>query len=67
VAEICQCGLGMPGSQHGGAAGQDRVQPDGLGVTGKYQRVGDQAAYPQCGGNAGREEAAAGVAAGRWP
>src|ERR1019366_9250760 len=46
---------------HGGASGQDRVQPDGLGVAGGHQRVGDQAADPQRGGNAGRQEAPRGL------
>jgi hypothetical protein len=31
AAEICQCGVGPACGQHGGASGQDRVQPDGGG------------------------------------
>ena len=56
AAEARQSGVGPPGGQHGGASGQDRVQPDGGAVTGGDQRVGDQAAGPQRGGGAGRAE-----------
>ena len=57
AAEACQCGVGASCGQHGGAPGQDGVQPDGRAVTGGHQRVGDQAAGPQRGGDAGRQEA----------
>ena len=57
VAEIGQSGAGASCGQHGGLSGQDGVQPDRHAVTGGDQRVGDQAADPQRGGNAGREEA----------
>src|SRR6185312_469801 len=57
AAEIGESGVGTSCGQHGGASGQDGVQPDRRAVAGGYQRVGDQAAGPQRGGNAGREEA----------
>ena len=52
---IRQSGVGAPCGQHGGASGQDRVQPHRRAVSGGHQRVGDQAAGPQCGGD-GRAE-----------
>ena len=57
AAETGQSGVGASCGQHGGASGQDGVQPDRRAVAGGHQRVGDQAADPQRGGNAGREEA----------
>ena len=57
AAEIGQSGAGASCGQHGGASGQDGVQPDRRSVAGGHQRVGDQAADPQRRGNAGREEA----------
>ena len=57
AAETGQCGVGASCGQHGGASGQDGVQPDRRAVAGGHQRVGDQAAGPQRGGNAGGEEA----------
>src|SRR5208282_2604116 len=60
AAEFFQAGVGGPCGQHGGAAGQDRVQPGALAVGGRYQRVGDQAAGPQRGGDAGGGEAPGG-------
>ena len=57
AAETGQSGVGASCGQHGGASGQDGVQPDRRAVAGGHQRVGDQAAGPQRGGNAGREEA----------
>ena len=57
TAEIGQCRVGASCGQHDGASGQDGVQPDWRAVAGGDQRVGDQAAGPQRGGNAGREEA----------
>ena len=67
AAETGQCGVGASCGQHGGVSGQDRVQPDRRSVADGHQRVGDQAAEPQRGGDAGREEAPRGVAAGRRP
>ena len=64
AAEICQCGVGPACGQHGGASGQDRVQPNGGAISGGDQRVGDQAAGPQRGGDAGREEVPRGVLQG---
>ena len=55
---------GRRAGQHGGASGQDRVQPDRRAVVGGHQRVGEQAAGPQRGGDAGREEAPRGVLQG---
>ena len=57
AAEIGQSGVGASCGQHGGASGQDGVQPDRRAVAGGHQRVGDQAAGPQRGGNAGRQQA----------
>src|SRR5271165_6472088 len=57
TAEGRQLGAGALGSQHGGASGQDSVQPDRYVVTGGgHQRVGNQAAGPQDGGDAGRDK-----------
>ena len=63
AAEVHQVGAGPLGGQHGGASGQDRVQPDGGAVSGGDQRVGDQAAGPQRGGAAIPAACAASVAA----
>jgi hypothetical protein len=46
AAEVRQGRLRLPRGQHRRASRQDRVQPDGWAVTGRYQRVGDQAAGP---------------------
>ncbi len=64
AAEIRQSGVGAARGQHGGASGQDRVQPDGGSVACAHQRVGDQAAGPQRGGDAGRQKAPRGVLQG---
>ena len=61
AAEVRQFAVRLPRGQHGHPAGQDRVEPDRWTVTRAHQRVGDQAAAPQCGRGAGREEAPRGV------
>jgi hypothetical protein len=63
-AEVRQFGVGLPRGEHGHPARQDRVHPDGRPVTGAHQRVGDQAAGPQAGGGAGREETPRGALQG---
>ena len=66
AAETGQCGVGASCGQHGGASGQDGVQPDRWAVTGGHQRVGDRAAGPQRGGMP-EGRSAAGMGAGRGP
>ena len=67
AAETGQCGVGASCGQHGGASGQDGVQPDRRAVAGGDQRVGDQAAGPQRGRGCRTGGSAAGMAAGRRP
>ena len=64
AAEVRQPGVGVPPGQYGGASGQDRVQPDRRAVTGGHQRVGDEAAGPQRGGDAGQDQAPRGALQG---
>jgi hypothetical protein len=64
AAEVRQFSVGLPRGQHSRASGQDRVQPDRRPITGVHERVEDQAAGPQRGRGAGREEAPRGVLQG---
>jgi hypothetical protein len=64
VAEADQFGVGPPPGQHGSPAGQDGVQPDRSAVTGGDERVRDQPARPQRGGDAGEEREPRGVLQG---
>ena len=64
AAEPGQSGVGASCGQHGGVSGQDGVQPGRRAVAGGHQRVGEQAAGPQRGGDARAEGPPRGVLQG---